>query len=103
MAANEIHIADFGTIFTVTVKDGDSVIDLSGTTTKQLWFEDPDKETIEKDAIFVTDGTDGQIQYTIENGVFSKAGKWRLQVYYVNGAGEWHSDTVTFKVHANIG
>lgn len=103
MAANEIHVNDFGTVFTVTVKDGSSAIDLSTATTKQIWFEKQDKSVLKKDATFVTDGTDGQIRYVIADGDLDTAGKWRIQAYYVNGAGEWHSDTASFKVHANVG
>ena len=65
MAVNEIHVGDIGTVFTLTIKDGSSVIDLSGATTKQIILRKPDRVTSStKTASFVTDGSDGKIKYT---------------------------------------
>ena len=36
MAANEIHVDDVGTKFIVTIKDGDTAINVSAATTKNI-------------------------------------------------------------------
>lgn len=99
MAKNEIHVGDIGTVFTATIKDGNTAVDLSGATTKQLKFHDPDGVLITKDAAFVTGGSDGGIKYTTISGDLSKAGQWKLQGYVVLPSGSWHTDIVTFTVY----
>ena len=64
MSANEIHVGDIGTVFEVTVKDGEDVVDVSSATTRQLIFKSKDGAVLTKTAVLVTDGTDGKIKYT---------------------------------------
>ena len=63
MAANEIQQNDIGTKFLVTIKDGDSAVDISGASTKQIIIKKPSGETLTNSASFNSDGTDGKIYY----------------------------------------
>ena len=65
MPANEIHVDDLGTKFIVTVKDGDSVINVSGATTKNIIFKKPSGTKVTAAASFETDGSDGVISYIV--------------------------------------
>jgi len=100
--SDEIHVGTIVT-FEITVKDqDDTVIDISTATSKQLIFRKPDKTKLTKDVIFVTDGTDGKIQYTTSTTDLSQAGKWELQGYIVLAFGGPYSSIIGFDVKANL-
>jgi len=103
MAAGEVHKNDIGTAFRVTVQDGDTVVDVSGATIKQIIFQKPSGTTVTQTATFVTDGTDGQIQYVTVSGDLDEAGKWIMQGYVVLAAWQGHSDMYQFEVYENLG
>lgn len=104
MAANEIHVNDIGTTFSVTVVDEYSVVvDLSGVLTKQLLFKKPGGTILTKNASFVTDGTDGKIKYLSQSGDLDQYGKWSLQAFVDFGDTEWYSDIHKFTVYKNVG
>jgi hypothetical protein len=102
MAQNEIHENDIGTVFEVTLKDGATVIDISGATEKKIKFRKPDKTTFEKDMDFVTDGTNGQLKYETEDGDMSQPGNWAMQVYIESTTWTGHSEMHAFTVHETI-
>lgn len=103
MAANEIHVDDLGTKFIVTVKDGDSVIDVSGATTKNIIFKKPSGTKVTAAASFETDGTNGVISYITTGTELDEAGTYKIQAHVVLSAGnEFHSDISTFKVYRNL-
>lgn len=102
MAADEIHVQDIGTQFKVTIKDGTSVVDVSGASTLQLIFQKPSGTNVTKTASLFTDGTDGIIMYNSESGVLDEAGIWKMQGYIVDSSNSWRSDIQTFRVHRNL-
>lgn len=99
----DIHIGDIGTSFRVTVVDQNAaVVDISSATTKQLLFKLPNGTVLTKTASFVTDGTDGKMEYVTAEDDLSAKGNWSLQGYVVLSGGEWHTDIAEFKVHRNL-
>lgn len=102
MPANEIHKNDIGTEFRCTIKDDESVVDVSSVTLKQLLFKKPDGTVLTKTASFYTDGTDGIITYASIDGDLDQCGLWELQGYVEFGSTEFHSDIKNFMVHRNI-
>ena len=103
MAANEIHVDDLGTKFIVTVKDGDSVIDVSGATTKNIIFKKPSGTKVTAAASFEVDGSNGVISYIATGTDLDEAGTYKIQAHVVLSAGnEFHSDISTFKVYRNL-
>jgi len=100
----QIHYGDIGTPLRVTLKSSqtDVAIDISDATTLQIILQKPDGTILTKDASFVTDGTDGQLQYVIQNGDLNMVGDWQLQVYYVNSSGSWKSNMAKFRVWENL-
>lgn len=97
-----IHLNDVGTRFVVTILDEGSIVDISGATTKDIIFLKPDGTTLTKAANFVTDGTDGKIDYFTIAGDLSIIGVWSIQSQVVLGSGTWNSDIETFEVFKNI-
>lgn len=102
MAAEEIHVNDIGTVFTVLIKDGDDVQDVSSATTKELIFLKPSGEKLTKSASFTTDGTDGYIQYTTVDGDVDETGVWKIQAHIVIGDLDVSSDVSAFRVYPNL-
>ena len=102
MPANEIHVGDVNTQLTVTVKDGTSTVNISSATAKYLVLKKPDGTTLQKNTSFVTDGTDGQMQYTTVSGDITSCGTWKMQGNVELGGGKFRTDIISFKVLRNI-
>ena len=102
MAANEIHKGDIGTQFTVTVQDGTTVVDISTASTKQLIFKKPGGTILTKSTSFVTDGTDGKMQYVSVDGDLSDDGVWKMQGKGIIGGNTFSTDITSFKVYRNL-
>lgn len=100
--ANEIHVDDIGTKFSITIKDGDNTVDLSTASVITLIFKKPDDEVISRVASFTTNGTDGKVYYDIIHGDLDEAGYYKLQakVTFVNGV--FYTNIHTFQVHCNL-
>lgn len=102
MAAREIHEGDIGTIFEITLLDGDVIVDLSGATAQSILFEKPDGTTVTQTSVFKTDGTDGIIQYATIADDLVPNGKWKIQAHVTLPTGSWKSDISKFTVYPNI-
>lgn len=104
MARGEIHVADVGTIFRVTLKDQDDVVvDVSAASSKLIILKKPDGTTVSKTASFYTDGTDGIIQWTTTLITdLDQDGKWKLQAKITIASAIHSSDIVTFDVYPNL-
>ena len=102
MAANEIHKGDIGTQFTVTVQDGTTVVDISTASTKQLIFKKPGGTILTKSTSFVTDGTDGKMQYVSVDGDLSDDGVWKMKGKVIIGGNTFSTDITSFKVYRNL-
>lgn len=101
----EIHYGDVGTILRVTVKDQDGeVIDLTHQTMIKFTFRRPNGTVFDKTASLYTDGSDGVVQYTVEDGVLNATGEWKYQIAFTLSApaGTWHSNIVSFQVMSNL-
>lgn len=100
----EIHKNDANTAFRYTVKDENgNVVSLVGAVTKQIIFQKPDGVKLTKTASFVTNGSDGKIEYATSSGELDVAGMWRSQCFVDLGAsGSFYTDITRFKVHDNL-
>jgi hypothetical protein len=88
----ELHVGDYGTALKLTVTESGSAIDISGVTTKQIKLRTPDGRLLTKTASFTSTGTDGQFQYTVQQGDLDEPGRWRWQGYLA-GLGGWTGHT----------
>ena len=98
----EIHVGDIGTSFELQLKDGATIIDVSGATSAVIVFYKPNKSVVAKNASLVTDGTDGKIAYVTQSGDLDTSGTWKLQAEITLPSGSWHSDIHSFTVAANL-
>lgn len=98
-----VQKGDIGTAFIATIKDGGSIVDISGATVKKIIFEKPSGESVSKNADFYTDGTDGKIEWTTTLITdLNEVGVWKRQGYVELPEGKWHTDVSIFTVADNI-
>jgi len=103
MSANEIHVGDIGTAFTVTIMDDTAIVDISSATTRNMIFKKPSATKVTQAASFVTDGSDGKIRWTTTTvDDLDEASKWYIQVYLVMTGFTGHSDIGDFVVYPNL-
>jgi hypothetical protein len=98
----EVHLNDIGTVFRVTLYDGEDLLDCSAALDIKIIFQKANGTRVEKDAVFMTDGTDGIIQYVAVDGDINVIGNWKIQGYIQLPSGKWKSNVEKFKVYANI-
>lgn len=87
MAYRTIHKGDKGVVLVVTFYDEDGdALDVSSATTIEMHFKKPDGETAVVTAAYVSDGSDGQLEYTTLAATLDQAGTWQYQGYIVTAA-----------------
>ncbi len=93
-----VRVGNTGTLIIATVSkitSGVEVsVDVSSTTEVQIEIQKPSGERLSPFvAAFVTDGTDGRIQYTDVAGIFDVAGRWKVRGIAITGSikfqGSW--------------
>lgn len=100
--AIEIHQNDT-TQFVVTITNDNGPVNIAFATITQLKFQKPGGNTsFTVNANFLTDGTDGNLQYTTASGDLDIPGLYKLQGYVQIGPSGWKSDVHTFKVCRNL-
>jgi len=95
-----VHIGDMPT-FRFNMKDQDgATFPVVGASLQEAIFERPDKTTFVKPTVFVTDGSDGGIEYdTEDNTIIDAAGTWKRQPHIITAAGrEFHGEKKVFDV-----
>ncbi len=93
-----VRVGNVGTLLICTVtrvvNSVEQAVDLSGTTAIQMEIQKPSGERLTPVvATFLTDGTDGKIQYTDNTGIFDQAGRWKIRGIAITGTvilkGSW--------------
>lgn len=100
---NNIRVNDVGTLIKLQVSEDDVVLDISAATGLQFIFEKPDRTTVTKSALFLTDGTDGMLYYETIAGDIDLPGWWRVQAAFTLGGWIGKSSVEQFYVEKNIG
>lgn len=100
MAFTNIHVDDFGWLAQLTIVQDGAAVDISSYTTRQFFFRKPDATEVTKTAVFDSDGTDGVLNYTVEDGLIDATGHWRVWAVLSKTGAELTSDAVRFYVAA---
>lgn len=106
------HVEDIGTRveYEFVASSTNLALDISSATVFSLSFEKPDGTVVVVDqattpaaVAFVTDGTDGKIEYTVPDSTFwSIDGLWRLQGYVEVGAFKARGAVKVFTVERKV-
>lgn len=95
----DIHVGDYGSVGRLTVTEDGTAVDISSFTTLQFVFRGPDGEQTTKTAAFDTNGVNGVLAYTIEDGLFDEAGAWAVRAKASKTGVSVSSDWIEFDVH----
>ena len=102
----ELHYNDIGTVFLITMNDcvsgTSTVLDISGASSLEIILKSPSGVSSTKTASLNTDGTDGKMKYTTEDGDLNEVGTWRIQAKAAFGSSIFRSNIKTFKVYENL-
>jgi hypothetical protein len=99
----QFHLGDVGGVIIATIIEDDEVVDISSSSNRKLFIKTPQGDVIEKTASLYTDGTDGNLSYTIPSGFLgihnrNLIGKWTYEGYCTLGAWTGTSDEAYFEV-----
>src|SRR5262245_16068929 len=94
----DLYAGAVGTSMRWMVEDDCETLDVSTASLKQVKFTRPDATEFTRDLNYVTDGTDGLLEYIVENGVFIIAGTYKWQLLLQIGGWRDHSAKGTFIV-----
>lgn len=97
-----IHKDDYGWTGRLRIVQDRVAQNISTYTTRQFIFRKPDGTTVTKSATFATDGADGVLQYTVENGLIDSAGIWHVQARISKAGSALTSESVPFTVTARL-
>jgi hypothetical protein len=103
MSLERIYADDYGYEIQLTVLDvdTDSAADLSAySTTQQIIIEDPDGNQTTVTAAFESDGSDGVISYTVQDGDIDEAGLWRVRARVTSATARLTTTWARFSVEA---
>jgi len=105
MAAEEIHIGDIGTVFEVTLLDGEAIVPIGEATLMEIIFVKPDeaKTKVVNTAVLSGTGADGKMRYVITlASELDIKGNWKIQGRVILPTGTWSTDIDKFKVYENL-
>lgn len=97
-------VADEGLAIKLRVRDQNKdALDLSsGVSSMEFILESPQRVQTTVDPItFVTDGSDGRIQYVLESGDLSEPGRWKVFAHIVQGSKDFRTTKAEFVVEPN--
>lgn len=101
----DLQVNDIGTEIQITVKDKqNNVVDLSSATSVEIHCTPPNDSSVRVfSTSFITDGSDGNIYYIIQDGDIDIVGTWEVQVIVYFNSNLFHSNIFKVKVLRNVG
>ena len=99
---DKIFVGNIGTILQVTIKEKGLIVDISAATLKQLVVVDPSGTRNVHTAAFLTDGTDGKLQYATVSGDLPIPGEYHIQAILVLTTWSGKSSIGKFPVMENL-
>ena len=79
-------VGDFGLSIRITVADSKGeALPINLATAKEFEIEDPSRNITVVAAAFITDGTDGRLEYILVNGDLDEKGRWKVRAKITEG------------------
>ena len=100
----DIYAGDYGVPHDITIKENGVAVNIQSATLMQLTYKKPDGSTLVKTPAFKTNGTDGVITYTFEQGDIdaNDYGTWKYQAYVETATSGKHTAHGTLEVGSNL-
>ncbi len=95
-----LFLNDFGVDILLTVTDSNcNPVDISTSTAREFELQKPDGSITTVTALFVTNGTDGKLRYTVASGVLNVVGTWSVRAKITEGATKlFRTEKISFAV-----
>lgn len=99
-----LQVNDVGVALKITVVNSDGItpIDLSGASLVTIYILKPNNSLVIGTCSFVTNGSDGQVQYVNNSGDLNPQGYYKIQITYTIGTNLKHTQTGSFLVEPNL-
>lgn len=97
-----LHVNDVGIPIEITIEDDGIPVDVSEMISATLILRPPNGTNLLFPLEFVTDGLDGRLSYTLEDGDLATCGTWKVQAKITMEEGAWHSEVEEFEVAGNL-
>jgi hypothetical protein len=98
MAWDNITLGDYGFVGKLTLVQDDTAQNISTYTTRQFILTPPDQVEQTVAATFDSDGSDGVLKYTFEDGDIDQAGAWSVRARISKTGGRLTSEEHQFYV-----
>ena len=99
----KIYVNTIGLVFRFQIVDqDDAIVNISSATTKTLKLQKPNGTVVTKITSFVTDGTDGLLQYTTIANDLDTAGLWKRQIQLSITGFSGHAVESEFRVESSL-
>jgi hypothetical protein len=102
MTVEEFHKGDIGIAIEITITKDGIAEDISLASKKYIKIGRPDGTSINGLAVFVTDGTDGKIEYVTVADDLDQDGVYTFQPYIEIGLFKGHAERVASKIYGNV-
>jgi BppU N-terminal domain len=99
---DSIQKGAIGVDIVLTVTEDGAALNIASATGKKIILGKPDGTRLEKEAAFVSDGSDGKIKYTTIAGDLDAAGVWQAQAEFTLSGFTGRGTMTTFEVKPNI-
>lgn len=102
-----VQVDVIGLKLDVTIVEDRVAKDIADATTIEMILRSPDTPIgtatkVIKDAVFITDGVNGQIRYITVAGDINEVGDWHIQGHAIKPSGDFFSFVGHFTVKANL-
>lgn len=93
---------DFGVDILLTVVDSHcEAVNLTSSTARQFELQKPDGSIVTVTAVYVTDGSDGKLRYTVAAGILDVIGTWSVRAKITEGATKvFRTEKIEFEIRA---
>ena len=100
---SSVQAGSIGTVieFQVLGQDG-APLDISNAVSKKLIFKRPNGTTVEKPAVFTSDGSDGRLQVVSVENDLEPYGAWQIQAAITRPGLNGRSEVERFGIDRNL-
>jgi len=106
MLEYDVHVGDWGTELRFWLKDAETGVipDISTATSLNIFIKKPVSPytVLTKTGVFITDGSDGGMKYTLISTDIDTDGPWEIQAQAITPTGQWSSTVVVLNVAPNL-
>lgn len=99
---SNLRVGNVNVKIVLTIKDNDSIVDISSSEEKKIIIRKPDGKSYTKDAQFLTNGIDGKILYYTVKEDFPVAGLYKVQGSVIVDGKTYHTSIEHIRIQLSL-